>query len=192
MTLLILDRDGVINQDSDAFVKSVDEWIPIPGSIEAIARLSNAGFRIAIATNQSGLARGHFQPNDLDAMHAKMQRLVKDAGGEIAGIFFCPHGPDDHCECRKPKAGLYDAIENHFGESTAGCYTLGDSLRDLEAGLLKGCVPLLVKTGKGERTLAKLAETPIEALADLAVFDDLAQASAFIIEQHNSAEQKND
>jgi len=181
MPLLILDRDGVINQDSDAFVKSVDEWIPIPGSIDAIARLSQAGFRIAIATNQSGLARGHFQAADLEAMHAKLTSLVTEAGGRIEGIFFCPHGPDDNCDCRKPKAGLFRQIEKALGESADGCFTVGDSLRDLEAGLEVGCVPLLVRTGKGERTLAKLAEQPLEALQDLPVFDNLAEVANHIL-----------
>ena len=192
MTLLILDRDGVINKDSDNFVKSTDEWQPIAGSIEAIARLSKAGFRIAIATNQSGLGRGLFQQADLDAMHEKMRALVSAAGGEIAGIFFCPHTPDDHCACRKPKAGLIEAIEQALGESAKGCYTVGDSIRDLEAGLLKGCIPLLVKTGKGERSLAKLAESPVQALKNLAVFNDLAEASLFIIQQHTTESSNND
>lgn len=191
MTLLILDRDGVINQDSDEFVKSADEWLPIDGSIDAIARLSQAGFRIAIATNQSGLGRGLFKQADLDAMHDKMLSLVKAAGGNIAGIFFCPHTPDDHCACRKPKAGLIDAIEQKLGESAEGCYTIGDSVRDLEAGLLKGCIPLLVKTGKGERSLAKLTESPLQPLNNLAVFDDLAHASQFIIQQHTTEPSKN-
>lgn len=192
MTLLILDRDGVINKDSDNFVKSADEWLPIDGSIDAMARLSQAGFRIAIATNQSGLGRGLFRQADLDAMHDKMLSLVKAAGGEIAGIFFCPHTPDDHCTCRKPKAGLIDAIEQALGESAEGCYTIGDSVRDLEAGLLKGCIPLLVKTGKGERSLAKLADSPNPSLSNVAVFNDLAHASQFILQQHTIEPSKND
>ena len=192
MTLLILDRDGVINKDSDNFVKSADEWQPIAGSIEAIARLSQAGFRVAIATNQSGLGRGLFQQADLDAMHEKMRALVKAAGGEIAGIFFCPHTPDDHCDCRKPRAGLIDTIEQTLGESAEGCYTVGDSIRDLEAGLLKGCIPLLVKTGKGERSLTKLAESPMPALNNLTVFNDLADASRFILQQHTIESSNND
>ena len=192
MTLLILDRDGVINKDSDNFVKSAEEWQPIAGSIEAIAKLSQVGFRIAVATNQSGLGRGLFQHTNLEAMHEKMRSLVQAAGGEIAGIFFCPHTPDDHCACRKPKAGLIDEIEQTLGESAKGCYTIGDSIRDLEAGLLKGCIPLLVKTGKGERSLAKLTKTPHQALTNVAVFNDLAHASQYILQQHKLESSNND
>ena len=110
--LVILDRDGVINQDSDAYVKSVDEWIPIPGSAAAIARLHKAGYRVVIATNQSGLARGYFDRTELDAMHAKMTELIEAEGGKLDGIFFCPHGPEDNCGCRKPLPGLIDQIED--------------------------------------------------------------------------------
>ena len=183
MALLILDRDGVINQDSDDYIKSVDEWVAIPGSIEAMARLSQAGYQIAIATNQSGLGRGYFQQSDLDAMHLKMITLLEEAGGKLAGIFFCPHTPDDNCECRKPKAGLIDAIEGALGYSAQNAFIVGDSLRDLEAGLLKGCTPLLVKTGKGERTLNKLANEPVAALSELLIFDNLAASCDFLIEQ---------
>ncbi|WP_019528690.1 D-glycero-beta-D-manno-heptose 1,7-bisphosphate 7-phosphatase [Dasania marina] len=183
MTLLILDRDGVINQDSDDYIKSADEWRPIPGSIEAMARLSQAGYRIAIATNQSGLGRGYFQQADLDAMHAKMTALLHKAGGELAGVFYCPHTPEDHCDCRKPKAGLIDAIEQTLGCSAKGAYIVGDSLRDLEAGLSKSCIPLLVKTGKGERSLLKLTQQPQPALTDLLVFDDLAASCDFLLSQ---------
>jgi D-glycero-D-manno-heptose 1,7-bisphosphate phosphatase len=179
--LVILDRDGVINQDSDHFVKTTDEWQPIAGSTEAIARLSEAGFTVAVATNQSGLARGHFDEPTLAAMHDKMHGLVADAGGEIAGVFYCPHGPDDGCDCRKPLPGLIDQIEQALTLSARGAYLIGDSLRDLEAGLIKGCTPILVRTGKGERTLQKLAETPVPELEQLLVFDDLAAACDHII-----------
>lgn len=170
--LIILDRDGVINQDSDAYVKSVDEWIAIENSCEAIARLSQAGFQIAIATNQSGLARGYFQLSDLDAMHGKMIGLVEACGGEITSIKYCPHGPDDDCDCRKPLAGLIDQIEDELGTSAQGCYLVGDSIRDLQAGLIKGCLPVLVKTGKGQKSLTKLETMP--ELKHSLVFDNLA------------------
>lgn len=183
MALLILDRDGVINQDSDDYIKSVEEWQPIPGSIAAMAHLSQAGYRIAIATNQSGLGRGYFQPADLEAMHAKMTALLHEAGGELAGIFFCPHTPDDNCNCRKPKAGLIDAIEQALGCSAENAYMVGDSLRDLEAGLVKGCKPLLVKTGKGQRSLKKLAEQPQPELNHMQVFDSLADSCDFLLAQ---------
>ncbi|WP_207060743.1 D-glycero-beta-D-manno-heptose 1,7-bisphosphate 7-phosphatase [Motiliproteus sp. SC1-56] len=166
--LLILDRDGVINEDSDHYVKSVDEWIPIPGSIEAIARLSQAGYQVVVATNQSGLARGYFQLDDLVAMHEKMSRLVEAAGGKLEGVFYCPHGPDDGCDCRKPAPGLIDQIERALNCSAKDSFIVGDSLRDLEAGLAKGCRPVLVKTGKGKRTLAKGLPFP-----DVAVHESL-------------------
>jgi D-glycero-D-manno-heptose 1,7-bisphosphate phosphatase len=173
--LVILDRDGVINEDSDAFIKSLEEWLPLPGSIDAIARLSKAGFSVAVATNQSGLGRGIFTLDDLEAMHERLLELVEDAGGEVAGIFYCPHTPDDNCDCRKPKAGLIDAIERELGESARGAWTIGDSQRDLEAGVARGCVPVLVLTGKGTATHARLAND--DAWQDLLVFDDLAAAT---------------
>ncbi len=176
--LVILDRDGVINQDSDNYVKSVDEWIPIPGSAEAIARLSNAGYRIAIATNQSGIARGYFSETVLESMHKKMNRLVEEAGGRIDGIFFCPHGPDDNCDCRKPAPGLIRQIEVSFSVCAEGAFIIGDSKRDLEAGLAVGCRPILVKTGKGQRTLDKGL-----GLEDVIICDDLAAAADLILQQ---------
>lgn len=182
MTLIVLDRDGVINRDSADYIKTVDEWIPLPGSIEAIADLSRAGHQVVVATNQSGLARGYFDLDDLEAMHAKMRALVEDAGGEIAAIFYCPHGPDDNCRCRKPKPGLLDAIEAEFDTSLHGCWLVGDSLRDLQAGMEKGCKPVLVKTGKGEQTLQKLINEPEPRLTDTAIFDDLAQFARFLLQ----------
>lgn len=170
--LVILDRDGVINQDSDAYVKNVDEWIPIPGSAAAIARLCKAGYQVAVATNQSGLARGYFTPADLDAMHAKMTALVAAEGGSFAHIAWCPHGPDDHCDCRKPLPGLIDQIEQALGVSAAGTPMVGDSLRDLEAGIARGCRPVLVRTGKGIKTEPKLAGHA--ELANTPVFDNLS------------------
>ncbi|SEA18218.1 D-glycero-beta-D-manno-heptose 1,7-bisphosphate 7-phosphatase [Microbulbifer marinus] len=181
MAIIVLDRDGVINYDSDGYVKSADEWIPLPGSIEAMADLSRAGHQLVIASNQSGLARGLFDLDDLEAMHAKMRALVEDAGGEIAAIFYCPHGPDDDCRCRKPKAGLLDAIEAEFDTSLHGSYMVGDKLKDLQAALAKGCKPVLVKTGAGEQTLQQLIREPDPQLADTAVFDDLAAFTDFLL-----------
>ena len=178
--LVILDRDGVINEDSDAFVKSVDEWIPIPGSIEAIAELSRSGFTVVVATNQSGLSRGLFDLDDLEAMHAKLAQLVEEQGGSMAAVFYCPHGPDDQCNCRKPKPGLIDAIEAEFDTSAEGVPLVGDSLRDLQAGLTKGCLPILVRTGKGTSTEASLQQDNIEGLGSVQVFDTLLDALPFI------------
>lgn len=175
--LVILDRDGVINQDSDAYIKSLDEWIAYPNAIEAIARLSRQGWLIAVATNQSGIARGLYGQTELDAMHAEMHRQVKAAGGSIAHIAFCPHGPEDGCDCRKPLPGLLVQIRNALSlESLEGSWMVGDSLRDLQAGRTLGCRPVLVKTGKGERTLARG-----EGLDDTLVFDDLAAFTDWLL-----------
>lgn len=171
--LIILDRDGVINEDSDEYVKSLAEWIPIPGSIEAIADLSKAGYVIAVATNQSGIGRGLFDLDELELMHNKLFTEVEAAGGEIAGIFYCPHTPDDNCECRKPKSGLIDSIEIELGLPVMGAYIVGDSQRDLEAGFNKGCVPVLVRTGKGEKTLPALPDKNPALFSKTLVFSDL-------------------
>jgi D-glycero-D-manno-heptose 1,7-bisphosphate phosphatase len=180
--LIILDRDGVINQDSDDYVKSLEEWIPLEGSCEAIANLSKAGYTIAVATNQSGLARGFFTLDDLETMHDRMNALVEEAGGEIATIKYCPHGPDDACDCRKPLPGLIDQIEAELGISADGAYFIGDSLRDLQAGLSKGCKPVLVMTGKGEKTLLKMLTTDVDTeIKQAPVYTDLAHFARKII-----------
>lgn len=153
MKLIILDRDGVINHDSDAFIKSPDEWLPIPGSTDAIARLSRNGWRVVIATNQSGVGRGMFSMNTLNAIHAKLRREVVAAGGLVDAIFMCPHHPDDGCSCRKPQPGLFHDIARRYDTSLYGVPTVGDSLRDLQAGISVGCKPWLVLTGKGQKTL---------------------------------------
>ena len=171
MKLIILDRDGVINQDSDDFIKSVDEFIPLPGSLEAIARLNNAGYTIAVATNQSGIARGYYDVATLEAMHDKLATLLNQHGGRIDYIAYCPHGPDDHCECRKPKPGMYHQIARHFATQLDNVPVIGDSLRDLQAAQAVNAQPILVRTGKGERTMAKAEE--IKAVP---VFEDLAAA----------------
>lgn len=170
--LIILDRDGVINFDSDDYIKTVDEWQPIPGSIQAIARLTTAGYKVAVATNQSGLARQYFNKATLDAMHAKMQQLVKMAGGSIAKIAYCPHLPGDNCDCRKPKPGLIRQIELATGLSASGQWMVGDSLSDMQAGAAAGCKTALVLTGKGMRTQPK--KRVDEHLQDQPEFKDLA------------------
>ena len=169
MKLIILDRDGVINEDSDDFIKSPDEWLPLPGSLEAIARLTHADYRVVVATNQSGIARGLFDSAMLMSIHDKMHHLVAEHGGKIEAVFFCPHGPEDDCDCRKPKPGMFADIGKRLSVDLEGVPTVGDSLRDLQAGQAAGATPYLVKTGKGLRTLNKP-----EALAGIEVFDDLA------------------
>ena len=168
--LVILDRDGVINRDSKDFVKSADEWLPLPGSIDAIAALSADGFKIAIASNQSGLARGLFDEAALEAMHAKLRALVEAAGGNVDHIVVCPHGPNDGCDCRKPEPGLYRQIAAHFDTALDGVPVVGDSLRDLEAALAAGAKPVLVRSGNGLKTEALLQGK----LVSIPVFDDLA------------------
>lgn len=173
---VILDRDGVINEDSDDYIKSAEEWVPIPGSIDAIARLSKAGLDIFIATNQSGLARGLFDAHALEAMHAKMRRLVEAAGGCIHSIVFCPHGPDEGCNCRKPQPGLVHQIEKLALRSARNAWFVGDTSKDLLAARATGATPILVRTGKGQRTLEKG-----EHLDGVSVADDLAEAAEWIL-----------
>ena len=152
MKLVILDRDGTINEDSDNYIKSPLEWKPIPGSLEAIARLTQGGWRIVVATNQSGIARGLFDMATLNAIHAEMHRAVGQAGGRIDAVFFCPHAADSHCECRKPKPGLLREISARMGVELEGVPMIGDSLRDVEAAAAVGARPWLVLTGKGRKT----------------------------------------
>lgn len=154
MKLIILDRDGVINFGSDQYIKSPDEWRPIPGSLEAIARLTREGWRVVVATNQSGLARGLFEMATLNAIHAKMHKAVAQAGGRIEAVFYCPHAAETECDCRKPKPGLFNEIATRYGRDLAGVPAVGDSLRDLLAAAAVGARPVLVRTGKGEKTLA--------------------------------------
>ena len=158
MKLIILDRDGVINQDRDDFVKSADEWIPIEGSMDAIAFLTQAGYTVAVATNQSGIGRKYFTVQDLTEMHAKMHRLAVQAGGAIDGIWFCPHTADSNCNCRKPKPGMVLDILDRFQAQASETYLVGDSLRDLQAIASAGGKPILVRTGKGMKTLAQDSE----------------------------------
>lgn len=152
MKLAILDRDGVINHDSKDFIKTPDEWVALPGSLDAIARLSQAGWRVVIASNQSGIARGLFSMDTLNAIHARLRRDVAQAGGVIDAIFVCPHGPDDGCACRKPSPGLFHDIARRYEIDMAQVPSAGDSLRDLQAAAAAGCKPWLVLTGNGEAT----------------------------------------
>lgn len=173
MKLIILDRDGVINYDSDEFIKSPDEWIPIPGSLEAIARLNQAGYRVVVSTNQSGIARGLFNILTLNAIHQKLHTSAQQVGAHIDAVFFCPHAADNNCDCRKPKPGMLQEIARRFGVSLKDVPAVGDSLRDLQAGFVVGCTPYLVLTGKGRKTLAKGGLPPGTTVhADLATMVD--------------------
>lgn len=150
MKLVILDRDGTLNEDSPDYVKSAAEWVPLPGALEAVARLNHAGWTVVVASNQSGLGRGLFDVAALNAMHAKMHQLVAKVGGRIESVFFCPHGPEEACLCRKPKSGLFEQIRDRYGVDLRGVPTVGDSARDLIAGTALGCEPHLVLTGKSQ------------------------------------------
>ena len=175
MKLIILDRDGVINRDSDQFIKSPEEWQPIDGSLDAIAFLTQAGYTIAVATNQSGIARGYFTVETLNEMHGKMHRLVQQAG-----VWFCPHMADSHCACRKPEPGMILDILARFNAEASETYLVGDSLRDLQAIARAGGLPVLVLTGKGKKTLAKEKDCLPE---NTLVFDDLLAFSQYLREQ---------
>ncbi len=167
--IIVLDRDGVINHDSDDYIKSADEWLPVPGSIEAIASLSQAGYRVAVATNQSGLARGLFDEYALARMHSKMLCLVEEAGGQIEAVCYCPHAPEENCDCRKPGTGLLEQIQNELSAPLSGSVMVGDSLKDLQAALAFGMQPVLVRTGKGMATELRLGELE----STVPVFDSL-------------------
>jgi D-glycero-D-manno-heptose 1,7-bisphosphate phosphatase len=175
MPFIILDRDGVINFDSDFYIKSPDEWLPIPGSLEAIAQFNRAGYQVIVATNQSGIARGLYDHATLEQIHEKFIQMLTVAGGEVTEIFFCPHHPDEKCSCRKPQTGLLEQIQQKYPVNFAETYFIGDSLTDMQVAQNVGCIPLLVLTGNGKKTLANNPE-----LADIQHFPDLAHAANFI------------
>ena len=187
--LVILDRDGVINQDSDEFVKSVDEWIVIPGSMDAIAFLNQAGYHVVVATNQSGIGRGFFTVHALNEMHAKMHRLVQQAGGQIEGVWFCPHTAAEQCDCRKPLPGMiHDILQRYLNTDPEELYMVGDSLRDLQAIEAVGGQSVLVLTGKGKKTLAA-GNLPEDTL----VFDNLLEfAQALLLKQQTQNKEQKD
>jgi len=178
MKLIMLDRDGVINHDSDDYIKNVDEWRPIDGSLQAIGRLCQAGYTIAVATNQSGIARGYYDLETLHAMHKKMDRLLEPYGGHIEALFFCPHGPKDNCHCRKPKPGLLQDIASRYQCSLDGIPFIGDTLGDIRAARAAGAKPILVRTGKGEIALASAEAKEME---NVSVYKDLAEATQSIL-----------
>jgi D-glycero-D-manno-heptose 1,7-bisphosphate phosphatase len=169
MGIIILDRDGVINYDSSDYIKSAKEWQPLPGSIEAIALLSKSGHTIYVASNQAGLARGLFDLNTLNQIHEKFLKFVEEAGGEIECIFFCPHHPNENCECRKPKIGLLEQISLHSGKSLVGVPFVGDSEKDIQAAISMGCQPILVETGNGKLTKVNIDEK-VPCFVDLLTF----------------------
>ena len=183
MKLIILDRDGTINEDRDDYVKSPEEWVPLPGALEAIARLNHAGWHAVLATNQSGLGRGLFDMAMLNAMHLRMNQMLAKHGGRIDAVFFCPHTPEDQCDCRKPLPGLMTLIGERYGVDLQEVPLVGDSLRDLQAGAAAGCPTHLVLTGTGgqldeQQLAALLAQVP-----GTEVHDDLGAFAEWMI--HN-------
>ena len=176
MKLILLDRDGVINHDSDQYIKSPAEWRPIAGSIEAIARLHQGGYRIAVATNQSGIGRGLFDMATLNAINDKMMEMVFRQGGRIDALFFCPHTAAEACDCRKPRTGMFEEIAARFHTELKAVPVVGDSLKDLQAAEAVGAQPILVLTGKGPRTRGD-GNMPRKTL----VFENLADAARHIV-----------
>lgn len=178
MKIVILDRDGVINQDSESYIKGPEEWVPIEGSIKAIVDFCEAGFKVVIATNQSGLGRELFTIDDLTRIHRKLTALVEAANGQIHGIFYCPHLPEDNCNCRKPKTGLLEQIEQNLQFSLSSAHFVGDSVKDIQAALSHGCKAVLVRTGNGEKSLITLRALGI---VNFDTFSNLAEAAETII-----------
>ncbi len=175
--LVMIDRDGVINEDSGDFIKSVAEWRPIEGSLEAIADLHRAGRRVAVVTNQSGIGRGLYDEQTLAAIHRHMRERVRAAGGELAGVYYCPHLPEDGCDCRKPRPGMFRALERELGVSVLGAPYIGDRLSDVAAAEAVGARPILVRTGTGAVTEALLAGS------NVSVFDDLRAAVRSLLDE---------
>ncbi len=171
MKLIVLDRDGVINHDSAAYIKSPAEWRPIAGSLNAISRLNHAGFHVIVATNQSGVGRGLFDMVALNAIHDKMHKALAQAGARVDAVFFCPHAADDHCNCRKPKAGMFEDIAHRLNTNLTGVPVIGDSIRDLQAAAAVQAAPILVLTGNGKKTQRSGALPPATR-----VFADLSAA----------------
>lgn len=172
---VLLDRDGVINHDSDDYIKSSAEWLPINGSLEAIALLNQHGFKIVVISNQSGIARGYYTLETLSAIHTKMYNLLAEKGGKIEAVYFCPHAPTDNCDCRKPKTGLLEQFSTEKNTSLKNIFFIGDSLSDIKAAQAVAALPILVKTGKGLKTLT---ENPH---LDIPVFENLYDAAKFIL-----------
>ena len=187
LKLVILDRDGTINEDRDDFVKSADEWLPLPGALEAIARLNQAGWHAVVATNQSGIGRGLFDMSALNAMHTKMNLQLHKLGGRIDAVFFCPHTPQEGCTCRKPLPGLFLQIGERYGVELAGVPFVGDSLRDLQAGVAAGCEPHFVRSGKGGRLDDAAISRLVELVPRVRVHADLAAFAEALVQHERQA-----
>ena len=185
LKLVILDRDGTINEDSPEFVKSPDEWLPLPGALDAIARLNHGGWHVVVASNQSGLGRGLFEVSDLNDIHAKMHRMLAASGGRIDAVFYCPHAPSEGCHCRKPEPGLFEQISDRYGFGLKNVPVVGDSARDLLAGVAVGCEPHLVLTGKC--ATYKGQSLPENFPPNTRVHADLAAFAEFLLDREEQA-----
>ncbi|NOQ88711.1 MAG: D-glycero-beta-D-manno-heptose 1,7-bisphosphate 7-phosphatase [Gammaproteobacteria bacterium] len=179
MKVIVIDRDGVINHDSDAYIKSAEEWLPIDGSLEAISRLNHAGYTVVVASNQSGLSRGYFDIEALSSMHRKMDAMLAKVGGEVDAVFYCPHGPDDSCDCRKPKPGMLLDIGQRYNVPLSEVIFIGDSISDIKAASNANSQAMLVRTGKGEKA-EKILQ--VEGKGSIPIFDDLAAAVTAILQ----------
>jgi len=180
MKVIVLDRDGVINHDSDAYIKSPEEWVPIEGSLEAIAQLNHNGYTVVVASNQSGLAREYFDIATLTAIHQKMDDLLMKVGGRVDAVFYCPHGPDDACDCRKPKPGMLLAIGQRFNVSLKDVIFIGDSISDIKAASNAHAQAMLVRTGKGMKA-EKILQVECSESDSVPVYDDLAAAVTAVL-----------
>ncbi len=185
MKLIILDRDGTINEMGDEFVQSPDEWQPLPGALDAIARLNHAGWHVVVVSNQAGLGRGLFDVDTLNAIHTKMHKMLSAVGGRVDAVFYCPHAPDEACHCRKPASGLFEQIGERYGIELAGVPTAGDSARDLVAGASVGCEPHLVLTGNG--AVHRGRQLPDAFPPTTRVHEDLGAFADYLIERQASA-----
>lgn len=182
MKVIVVDRDGVINHDSDDYIKTPEEWLPIAGSLEAIAHLNHGGYTVVVASNQSGLARGYFDIEALSAMHRKMDAQLAKIGGQVDAVFYCPHAPDDGCDCRKPKPGMLLEIGQRYNVPLKDVIFIGDSISDIKAASNANSKAMLVRTGKGEKA-EKILQNECKSSADIPVYDDLAAAVAAILQQ---------
>jgi D-glycero-D-manno-heptose 1,7-bisphosphate phosphatase len=181
--LVVLDRDGTINEDRDDYVKSADEWVPLPGALDAIARLNHAGWHVVIASNQSGLGRGLFDMAALNAMHAKLNQSLARLGGRVDAVFFCPHAPGEQCDCRKPLPGLFRQIGERYGIDMRGVPVVGDTLRDLQAGTAVGCEPHLVRTGKSAALDSGQLAQLVAQIPNITVHGDLSAFADFLLQR---------
>jgi D-glycero-D-manno-heptose 1,7-bisphosphate phosphatase len=185
--LIVMDRDGTLNEDRDDFVKSPEEWVPLPGAMEAVARLNQAGWHVVLATNQSGLGRGLFDMATLNAIHLKMNRTLAQHGGRVDAVFFCPHAPDDGCRCRKPLPGLFEEIGLRYGVDMRQVPVVGDALRDLQAGAAAGCPTHLVQTGKSAALDAEGRAAVLDAVPGTVVHANLSAFADWMIRQARDA-----